>query len=305
MTIKKEQLQEANVTLDLVDFETSDLNALSDIFRLAGVAASEPVTPTMTVPPVIGGGSPADHGFVDLSGFDEPEVTPELDPMGDISGDVGPVDEPLALPSPEDATIPTDSPDLDVAPVEPDVLLANPADEPLDDEPVIGTEVGTNAIDADDEDAELQRLGELAGINDISRDDPMIKENSRLLPNLDLSEDDFDPLGDDGSSDQYGPFGTEDECKADAIAQTGGVEGDNFTVIHGDTGFYWSRTLGENFSNEPETVVANTDAIVDGTRYAVEPKRTNRGDNKMLGLSESVEEIYDDISAKFRKYFNK
>ena len=301
MTIKKEQLKEANVTLDLVDFETSDLNALSDIFRLAGVAASEPVTPTMTVPPVIGGGgSPADHGFVDLSGFDEPDVTPEVepvDPMGGLD------DAPLALPSPEDADIPVDSPDLGtepVEPVEPDVLLANPSDEPLD--PVVdGGEFGPES----DEDPELQRLGELAGINDIDRDDPMIKENSRLLPNLDLSEDDFDPLGDDGMSDQYGPFGTEDECKADAIAQTSGVEGNNFTVIPGNDGFYWTRTLGENFSNEPETVVANTDAVVDGINYAVEPKRTNLGDNKMIGLSESVEEIYDDISAKFRKYFNK
>ena len=106
-------------------------------------------------------------------------------------------------------------------------------------------------------------------------------------------------------SDQYGPFGTEDECKEDAIAQTSGVEGNNFTVIPGNDGFYWTRTLGENFSNEPETVVANTDAVVDGINYAVEPKRTNLGDNKMIGLSESVEEIYDDISAKVRKYFTK
>ena len=284
------KINEANVKVDLTDFSTDDMTSLSDIFRLAGlISTDDKVSPEVDVAPTQPAQPITNNGFVDLSDeFD----TIDDEPTG-VPGEELPVDgvDPVSEPDPFDV---------------PDENLPVVVDEPVVDEPV-DIDAGTDFIDStgpdadvdtqSDDELDINRLGELAGLQDIDRDDPMFESTDRILPDLSLNE--FDESDDES----HGPFSTADDAAFDATEQTGGVEGDHFVVNQLDNGFYWARTLGES-SIEPEVV--DTSAITDPV-YQTHPKRTHPGDNKMMepDLDETVDTIYESINDRFKNFFSK
>jgi len=301
-------LNEANVKVDLSDFNTDDLSTLSDIFKLAGLISTDEngIEPTVGLPAPATIGTPIDRGFVNLDDLDtdtdadsypdqqSPDITEPLDdelPVVDTTADL------------PDAGAPVDTGAIDGAVDADSVSYDDIGDEPaefadddydfIDDEPVGDESDYDDGIDVD-------RLSELAGIDDLDRDEPML-ESDRILPDLSLNE--FEDT-DQSEDEHHGPFASADQCRFDAESQTGGVEGDHFMVNQGNDGFYWYRTLGEDVNRPEPEQVAVADTIKDPI-YQVHPKRTHPGDNKMLApdLDETVDTVYEDISAKFRKFF--
>lgn len=281
------KINEASVKVDLTDFSTDDMTSLSDIFRLAGlISTDDNVSPEVDLAPTQPTQPITNNGFVDLSDEfdsidDEPVGSPDdelqtdnvvIDPIDNASDEIDPID----------------------APVE---NLPVVVDEPVD----AGTDFVDSTSEVDgpvEDDLDIDRLSELAGLQDIDRDDPMFESSDRILPDLSLNE--FD-----GSDDEsHGPFSTPDDATFDAQEQTGGVEGDHFVVNQTDNGFYWTRTLGEASSIEPEVV--DTTTITDPI-YQTHPKRTHPGDNKMLDpdLDETIDTIYESINTRFKNFFSK
>ena len=286
------KINEASVKVDLTDFSTDDMTSLSDIFRLAGMISTDdnvspevdvqPVQSTQTTPPPV-----TSNGFVDLSDeFDsvenEPIDTPDEE-LPVVDNEIG-QDDPIAVPA-ENLPVVIDKPvDTDAG----TDFIDSTSDELTPDE---------EDADQPDNDFDIDRLAELAGLQDIQRDDPMFESTDRILPDLSLNE--FD----DADDESHGPFSTTEDAAFDAQEQTGGVEGDHFVVTKTDNGFYWERTLGESC---PEPEVVDTSAITDPV-YQTHPKRTHPGDNKMMepDLAETFDTIYESINDRFKTFFGK
>ena len=278
------KINEASVKVDLTDFSTDDMTSLSDIFRLAGlISTDDKVSPEVEVSPVQPEQPLSNNGFVDLS--DEFDSEDEADiPDSELPVDDNAIDQAEPI---ENLPVVVDEPD-DSTPVDAGTdFIDSTSAEPEDD------------VDADqpDDDFDVNRLGELAGLQDIERDDPMFESTDRILPDLSLNE--FD----DSDDETHGPFSTADDAIFDAQEQTGGVEGDHFVVNPTDNGFYWTRTLGESC---PDAEVVDTSTITDPV-YQTHPKRTHPGDNKMMepDLDETVDTIFESINDRFKKFFNK
>ena len=140
-------------------------------------------------------------------------------------------------------------------------------------------------------DFDVERISSLAGI----------QEN--MLPDFSLDEDSVASNA-NKEPDEFGPYNTEHECIISAQHETNGVEGENFVVIPKGAKFYWKRTIDETV----EPVVVNDDGIRNSVHnFTGKKSGTAKGDNPLADheadeLEESVEDIYESLNLKYKKF---
>lgn len=288
------KINEAAITLDIVDFNSSDFETLAQILHLAGVAEQGEADPAAISPDL---GAPVAPDMGAEMGAEVP-MEPELGPGPEVS-------------------------------LEPDVSIEDPGlEQDLGgDDLTLGVD-GSPVLDiADtDEDPELggfdmDRMRQLSGIQESveedadkeDEEDEQIDEG-RILPDL--------TLGEDATEDrdvEFGPFRTEREAVDNAADKTNGVEGDNFIVVVHANAFYWKRTIQEDVLLRPEPEDVDTDGIVyskhEYERVPGTPAGNNGLKNRMNESDEesdeedekedTVEALHESLNQRFQQYLGK
>lgn len=288
------KINEAQVKLDILDLQSSDLATLARMMELAGQAQEgSDVGNAMGVPGSIAGAvgsiggselpSEEEVGF-DMNG--EPDVgssmevgaEPSIDPLQGAIDSLGGA---------------TDFGAEDSVPEIPEMMESE---------------------DSEDQDdlieEELKRMSKLSGIvtededeDDLADIDEDDLEESRIIPDLSLEED-----TEGNNSTEFGPFKSEQDAIRDAKWKTNGELGDTFTVEPKEDGFfYWCRVMEEQaFSTEAEPEFVDTDGIQYAT-HLMKPKFNGAalGDNPLREDDESEDdESVDDIFESLQKKYN-
>lgn len=282
------KINEAAITLDIVDFNSSDFETLAQILHLAGVAEQGEADPAAISQDL---GAPAAPGI-----GDEVPMEPELGMEPDVNiVDTG-IDSDLGgddMGSEDDLTLGVDgSPVLDIA--------------DTDEDPELGG-------------FDMDRMRQLSGIQESVEEDEDAEDEEeqidegRILPDL--------TLGEDATEDrdvEFGPFRTEREAVENATEKTNGVEGDNFIVVVHANAFYWKRTIQEDVLLRPEPEDVNTDGVVyskhEYERVPGTPAGNNGLKNRMNESDEeseecddedTVEALHESLNQRFQQYLGK
>lgn len=293
------KINEAQVKIDIMNLNSSDLSTLARMMELAGQAEQGAVPSTSSSIGVPG----SIAGAVDSMGNTEPsevEVGYDVDSEPDVSSSLEVGSEP------------------DVDPLQSSIEeLGGMTDFGAQDDELTDIDV-VESEEIEDEDAmieeELKRMTHLSGIvtedEDVEvdsdddddkdeSDDDVDLDESRIIPDLSLEEDTSDVT-------EYGPFDSEQDAIRDAKWKTNGELGDNFNVDQKEDGhFYWSRVMQEQaFSTEADPELVDTDGI-QYSRHRMKPKFNGAalGDNPLREEEQEDEETVDDIFESLQKRY--
>lgn len=267
-------INEAAISLDIVDFNSSDFETLAQILHLAGVAENDPA------------------GAEGVPAFsDEPVQSTE--PELGLEPEVG-ITDPVIGDEPEqsdDITLGVDGqPVLDIADTDEDPELGGFDMDRMRQLSGIQESVEDDAECSDEDEKEDDKIDE------------------SFLPDLTLGED-----ATEQRDVEYGPFRTERDAVQNGQEKTNGVEGDNFIVVAKGGRYFWKRTIQEDVIMRPEGEDVDTDGIVYSKHDYERVPGTARGDNGLENPvnedadsseeeDESVEQLHESLKDRYQKY---